>query len=43
MYKKVRNLRNSDAGGMNGKGLIGDRSTDPLALNAHTMSADEVS
>lgn len=28
---------------MNGKGIVSDRSTDPLALNAHIMSADEVS
>lgn len=43
VYNRVRNLRNSNASAMNGKGIISDRSTDPLALNAHTMSADEVS
>lgn len=28
---------------LNGKGLIGDSSTDPLAIHAHNVSTDEVS
>lgn len=43
VYKRARNLRNGNSSAMNDKGIISDRSTDPLALNAHTMSADEVS
>lgn len=40
-YRRVR--RNGNDSAMNGKGIVSDRSTDPLALNAHIMSADEVS
>lgn len=39
---KVRQLHKGENGAMNGKGLMGDSSTDPLAINVHTISSDEV-
>lgn len=39
---KVRQLHKDENGAMNGKGLMGDSSTDPLAINVHTVSSDEV-
>lgn len=42
IFKKVRQLRHDEKSAMNGKGLLGDSSTDPLAINSRTNSTDEV-
>lgn len=39
IYMRVRRSRDGTA---TGKGLVGDNSTDPLAANSQTGSADEV-
>lgn len=42
IFMKVRQLHKDENGAMNGKGLMGDSSTDPLSINVHTVSSDEV-
>lgn len=42
LFRKVRQLRNEENSMMNGKGLLGDSSTDPLAINSQQISTDEV-
>lgn len=42
IFTKVRQLHKDENGAMNGNGLIGDSSTDPLAINVLTVSSDEV-
>lgn len=42
MYRKAINLRDGNSSGTNGNVLLRDGSTDPLAMNPHTISADEV-
>lgn len=43
MYRKVRRIYSANTAGMNGDCMHGDNSTDPLAINSRTVSADEVS
>lgn len=42
IYRKAISLRDGNSSGTNGNVLLRDGSTDPLAMNPHTISADEV-
>lgn len=42
MYRKAISLRDENSSGTNGNVLLRDGSTDPLAMNSHNISADEV-
>lgn len=42
VYRKAISLRDGNSSGTNGNVLLRDDSTGPLAMNSHTISADEV-
>lgn len=42
MYRKAISLRDGNSSGTNGNVLLRDSSTDPLAMNSHNISTDEV-
>lgn len=42
VYRKAISLRDGNSSGTNGNVLLRDSSTDPLAMNSHNISTDEV-